>query len=166
MLGGSPRHKTITNVTVWKCTHCPSIEHWRERTQSNHQYMKCGQRGKYPQKVGQSNMLTDPSKIAPAAGMKIQLRTLPNLALDWDKLSHSHNGSTPSNKEGALYPPNRTAGWAHSSPARCGERNKFVSPTGNRVSITLLPRVWPTQRTDWATAVLKVITEDTNNLRN
>jgi hypothetical protein len=66
-------------------------------------------------------MRADPSEIAPVAAMEIQFRTLLNLALDWDKMSDSHtNDSPPSNKEGALYPPNRKAGRAHSSLARCG----------------------------------------------
>jgi len=87
-------------------------------------------------------MHTDPSEIAPVAAMDIQLRTLLNLALDWDKFSDFHNnGYIPTNKEGALYTPNKKAGRAHSSPACCGERRKFVSPIGNRVSITLLSRV-------------------------
>jgi len=97
--------------------------------------------GKNPETVGQSNMSTDPSEIALVVAMEIQFRTLLYLALHWDKLSESHNYSARSNKEGALYPPNRKAGLAHSSPARLGERRKFVSPTGNRVSITLLSRV-------------------------
>jgi len=105
--------------------------------------MKCQQQGKTPQKVGQSNMCTDPSEIAPRCRHgDTAPHTLLNLALDWDKLSDSHtDGSIPSNKEGALYPPNRKAGRAYSTPARCGERRKFVSLTGNRVSITMLSRV-------------------------